>query len=106
MMEVAMLGKLACAIAVALPLMAGTVEAKAVCGANTGVCIAQDGNTHFFGFRFRGDAITHFNVRYTRMDGRTIQKQVDTGDSNTASTSLADIEKGNTTIHVQACSRN
>jgi hypothetical protein len=53
MTEVAVLGKLACAIAVVLPLMAGTTQAKVICGANTGVCIGQDGNSHDFGFRFR-----------------------------------------------------
>jgi len=100
-----MLGKLIFSVAIILVLVGGTSHAKEICGENTNICIQQDGKTHWFNLRFRGSAITHFNVRYTRKDGREMQREIGTADRNTAVANLADIEKGRTTIHVQACYR-
>jgi hypothetical protein len=85
--------------------LAGPAQARTACGKNTGICIFHEPGSRVIGWQFRGGEITHFNLRFTRTDGRLIQMEWNARASNQASFRFNDIETGDTTFSVQACNK-
>ena len=82
-----------------------SADAAEFCGSN-GVCVTHNPGSRILNLKFRGNAITHFNVRYSRADGLTIQREIGTPGSNSSEGYLRDIETGKAKVAVQACRRN
>ena len=85
--------------------LAAPAQARTVCGKNTGICVSHEPGSRVIGWKFRGSEITHFNVRFTRADGRLIQMEINARASNQYSDRFGDIETGNTRFSVQACNK-
>jgi hypothetical protein len=94
----------ACIAVLGLFAVESSARADLVCG-NNGICINHKPGEARIGAQFRGGAISHFNFRYNRNDGRLVQFEVDARTSNTRSADLADLKRGRSTVSVQACNR-